>query len=398
MLEDKIKARLDEIAATLTPFADAKDIGLGLFTGKLGLSLFLAYYAQFKKSEADMDNAVQIVEHMFDQTSFNAEYYNLSTGFSGLDWLLEHYNHTGILEVNTDEVFAGHDQELYERMMAELARYHYDYISGGLGIFMYFLAKAQTEQTRAWLANGMDLLEKMSVSKNGLVSWYDYDIQNANVNFERKNLGLSHGIPGILAVLVRAYAKDVSRKKTMMLIRRTADYLLSLYDENSSGISIFAHYDIAGKAPELNSRLAWCYGDLGICLALTQANTVLKDDKIEGLIRRSLSHAVKRRDSTETLVHDSALCHGAAGAAHIFHHFYRRYLNPDLKAAAEYWYQVSLDEYAFKDGAESFQRDANLPTYANSIGFLEGISGIGLAYISYLKPELSGWDEILLIS
>ncbi|ACU03568.1 DNA segregation ATPase FtsK/SpoIIIE and related protein [Pedobacter heparinus DSM 2366] len=72
MLEDKIKARLDEIAATLIPFVDAKDIGLSLFSGKLGLSLFLAYYARFKKSEADMDSAVQIVEHVFDPNELDS--------------------------------------------------------------------------------------------------------------------------------------------------------------------------------------------------------------------------------------------------------------------------------------------------------------------------------------
>lgn len=377
-----LEQRVQAIAVELLNGDITNNLQGGLLSGKLGVALFFMYYSRFSGEEAYGNRAYELIEEVISGSVFDVNAYNLNDGMAGIGWLLEHCNASGFLEVDTNDLFGVNDELLFTKMIDELKLGKYDYILGGLGIFLYFLGKPASLTVDSWLAKAVDVLEETSIQSDGLVRWAEFDFLGLCRKEGRINLGLSHGIPGILTILSKAYVRAVSQDKCIKLIRGTSDYLLSVCDLDSKGRAVYPNVDVAGQDLERTSRLAWCYGDLSVCLALFSANQVLKDDVIDGVVRQLLTRSIARTDFRETSVRDIALCHGAAGIGHIFHKFGLRFEDPAFYQAADYWFDRNLD------GSLEKELDA---------GFLEGKAGVGLAYLSYLDPENSGWDELLLM-
>ncbi|MFA6275597.1 MAG: lanthionine synthetase C family protein [Pedobacter sp.] len=379
-MKREIAKRLKLIATEMEE-ASLQAMPMGLLGGKLGIALFFMEYSRFRGSDEYLEKGVGLIEQVFSETAFEIDNFSFYYGMSGLGWLMEYCNEQGFLEADTSEIFKQNEEMLYKRMVFELSRGHYDFLVGGLGIFLYFLAKPESEKVNAWLTHGVDLLEDLSIKEGNLISWPDCDFINLQQIQGQRNLGLSHGVPSILVVLCKAYHSGIDPKRTHRLISMTTDYLLSLSNGDFEDGAIFPSFHIPGTEPERNSRLGWCYGDLGVCLSLHAANMILKDRELDNVIKRILAHAAKRRDQIKDKVNDSALCHGSAGIGHIFNKFAIAYSDPTLKESADYWFGLSLEQ-----------------SCGNRIELLEGLPGVGLAYISYLKPELASWEQVLLMA
>ena len=92
--------------------------------------------------------------------------------------------------------------------------------------------------------------------------------------------------------------------------------------------------------PTTGTRLAWCYGDLGIAFALYRAARARgRDDPAEAL-------ALARNRGTETQeqagVLDAGLCHGTAGVAHLYMRRHRASGDAELGQAARIWLDRTL--------------------------------------------------------
>jgi lantibiotic modifying enzyme len=147
------------------------------------------------------------------------------------------------------------------------------------------------------------------------------------------------------------------------------------------------------------SRLAWCYGDLGIAMSLWQAGIALQNEAWKNKALEILLFAAeKRRDLQQNWVKDAGLCHGTAGIAHIFYRMWWNTHIPEFKNAANYWMNETLKMATFTDGLAGFKTWHGKEGWVNSCGLLEGISGIGLALLTYYYEIEPTWDECLLLS
>ena len=70
--------------------------------------------------------------------------------------------------------------------------------------------------------------------------------------------------------------------------------------------------------------MAWCYGDLGIAIALYHANQILNNEEVEREYIELLHKSLKRKDKSISMVEDISVCHGSFGLALIFKKFYDR--------------------------------------------------------------------------
>ena len=148
-----------------------------------------------------------------------------------------------------------------------------------------------------------------------------------------------------------------------------------------------------------SSRLAWCYGDLGISVALWHASQALGRKDWEQEAIDTILHASKRRGLVENGVVDAGLCHGTAGIAHIFNRMHGYTGLEELKEASNYWFAETLKMARFEDGLAGFKAwQGNERGWVNEPGLLEGIAGIGLALISAVSDIEPAWDECLLLS
>lgn len=211
------------------------------------------------------------------------------------------------------------------------------------------------------------------------------------------NLSLSHGIASNINILTRFFEKNIAKMQSEDMVIKSVNYLLSCQNENE--LSIFPNYTLTGRSEDQKSRLAWCYGDLGIGITLWQTSQIISDKVLEHNSLEILLHSTERRDLKKNSVVDAGLCHGTAGIAHIFNRVYKNTGNKEFKESADFWFNETIKMAKFEDGFAGFKNWQNWNnTWKNEIGFLNGIAGIGLAMISAVSDIEPKWDECLLLS
>ena len=190
-----------------------------------------------------------------------------------------------------------------------------------------------------------------------------------------------------------------SKDKAKTILEQSVKFILSNKLDNKE--SIFPSIcEIVDDEKQISSRLAWCYGDLGISIALWQAGDALKDESIKQDAIDICLHTIKRKTKEETKVVDAGICHGSSGIALIYNRMYFYTGIKEFKEAANYWIRETLNLATFKDGLAGYKSYQSEQTggWKNDYSLLEGVSGIGLALLSHISNEEPYWDRCLLLS
>jgi hypothetical protein len=216
------------------------------------------------------------------------------------------------------------------------------------------------------------------------------------------NLGLAHGVPGVIAVLAGIRAAAIRTVETAHLLDALVGWLLA--QSRPGPGSRFAHW-VGDVAPE-RTQLGWCYGDLGIAAALHHAGVACArpDWRAEAL---ELARAAARRSPGSIVVLDAGLCHGAIGAAHGFARLHHLTGDPELQRASAAWYGRALALRRPGHGIAGWQ--AFCPESADAAGdlagdwideagLLSGAAGIALSLLAATTALEPRWDRALLWS
>ena len=270
---------------------------------------------------------------------------------------------------------------------------NFDILHGGLGNGIFLLKSGDLIGIRE-MVEGIESLAEPD--KFGL-KWYA--ISDYKENKWTYNLGLAHGMPSIVLMLSKIYKKGIECKRCAELIEGALNYILAQKLPPGNYNSIFGNYALESMEKPHSSRLAWCYGDLGIAMALWRASQVLNRKDWESEAKAILLHASKRRNLKENGVMDACFCHGTSGIAHVFNRMWRETGMPECRDAAAYWISQTLGMAKFKDGYAGFKTWQGVERgYQGEYGLLEGIAGIGLSLLSYIADDSFTWDECLLLS
>jgi lantibiotic modifying enzyme len=195
------------------------------------------------------------------------------------------------------------------------------------------------------------------------------------------------------------YEIGIEPVKVTKLISGAINYLL----RNKQDPEKYKYYfnSIIYEAEPIEARrLAWCYNDLGICLALWQAGDILNNETWKQEAIEILTHSTKLREVDDTRIIDAGLCHGASGVAHLYNRMYN-YSNIELfKNASAFWFERTLKMASFEDGLLGYKsfHSADLGGWQNDYSLLEGVSGIGISMISSIADIEPKWDRVLLLS
>jgi hypothetical protein len=125
------------------------------------------------------------------------------------------------------------------------------------------------------------------------------------------NLGLSHGIPGILAALNLALPEERAPA------RRYVDLLLRMGQRIEGAYRWDAVWH---PAEPPSARRAWCYQTVGVAAVLYDRARLDGDDELRALAADALAAVLDERHDAEQSW-DAALCHGRSGVAAIAWHF-----------------------------------------------------------------------------
>lgn len=368
-----------------------------LLGGSLGEVIFLFYYGKLTKDERIRDIAKQRLEEVV--ASINSSdnvLLSFGNGISGLLWVLYHLRSQNFISFDS-KGFIFYDPLIKKVMNESIMKGLYDYLHESLGIYLMFISRNENDTKNLHFVDRLNAIKVICDAENG-IGW-KYYLRSADKMVI--NLGMAHGISGIISILSKDYI-ITNDSLVRELISESIKSLL-LAKNRAGNNSFFPNHVFENLKPiserAKNSRLAWCYGDMGISVALWHASQALARKDWEQEAIDTILHASKRRGLVENGVVDAGLCHGTAGIAHIFNRMYGYTGLEELKEASNYWFAETLKMARFEDGLAGFKAwQGNERGWVNEPGLLEGIAGIGLALISAVSDIEPAWDECLLLS
>ncbi|MCK4760797.1 MAG: lanthionine synthetase C family protein [Candidatus Aminicenantes bacterium] len=392
----KYEAKLTEIAGLL--FEEAKKMdGPSLMGGKSGAALFFFYYGKYTMKEKYVDYGLELLSDIFDEINEGFVYHTFAGGLAGIGWTVEHLSRVEFLDADTNEILGDLDSFLDRMMRAEIKEGNYDFLHAALGVGFYFLSRLNCPDAKGYLSALVDGLDKVShKDEGGGIKWHS--VLDHEKKLEGFNLSLSHGISSIIAILSRIYKQGINKEKTFFLLEGAVNYLLQQAQDLEKYSAVFPSWIAEPRI--FGSRLGWCYGDLGNAITLWQAAQIAKNKEWEEMAVKTILHSTKRRDPANEYINDAGLCHGAIGVGHLYNRMYHYTGLEECRETALYWYENIFKLAVNEDGLAGYKtfRIKELGGPHPDSGFLEGISGIGLALISLLSDIEPQWDEALLMS
>jgi lantibiotic modifying enzyme len=375
--------------------------------GLSGISLFYAYLHLVQHRGEDAQQAVRHLNEAMDLVEKSPMPPSLYGGFTGVAWTIAHLQERIQDEDDDDGDALGEiDDVLLEYLQQPVAPGNYDIVSGLVGQGVYALERLPRPKAAACLEHIVRHLADTATVRDSGITWLTPPgllppQQREEAPRGTYNLGVAHGLPGIIALLGAVCRAGVAGDRALELLEGAVGWLLAHRLPPGAG-ACFPYWldpDPAQRNPR-PARQAWCYGDPGIAATLLgAARCVARQDWEKAAM--DIARTAAAKGVAESGVVDAGFCHGAAGLAHIYNRIWQATGAGDLAEAARRWYQQTLDLRrpgvdvagfpAFKpleDESDSWVADA---------GLLTGAAGIALALLAGVSAVDPAWDRTLLV-
>ncbi|RYU82783.1 lanthionine synthetase C family protein [Hymenobacter persicinus] len=373
-----------------------------LIQGNAGIGLFFAYLYQYRPREEYLEACATQLEQAIEAVSTSDQTPFLATGFLGLGWVVAHLIRQGVLDEEAEEVLDAIRPAIVTAATTGPISTTYDLLYGFLGASVFFSEHADADYgapQRAILAQ----LRRQALPVAAGTAW-----TNSSDPTDRSfNLGLAHGIPSVVVVLLQLRKQGYDPAQCELLIRGAIRFVLA--QEKATGHSLFAT-SVEGAKPLATSRLAWCHGDLGVALMLLLAGTELQDPDLRHKGLEVARHAAGRplASSGVSVTEgpggvDVGFCHGTAGIALLFLRLHQLTGDELLGQTARYWLELTLTNLTprLQELSAAFwikEFDGESPDLEQRYGVLEGIAGVGLTLLAFANPEKADWTRLFLLA
>jgi lantibiotic biosynthesis protein len=367
------------------------------------LALFFGYLAAATGRPEHKEKAARFLQ-LAVQLFSAQEGLALYGGLCGLAWIIGHLERPPVkLDIDARELLESVDDHLLRLLRLPSWKGDYDVINGLVGYGVYSLTRLPEKTALSTLKLIVSHLDASAERSVDGISWLTpprelTEEQRALTPQGFYNLGMAHGVPGVIGFLAEAYARGIERRRTLRLLHGTVAWVLA--QKLPAGSSLLLPTWAAPGTVARPSRVAWCYGDLGASLAILNAARTAgrRDWEREALtLARTAARCPFRHSGTK----DACLCHGAAGNGHLFNRLFQSTGAAEFRTAAELYFRkaLELNGQRVRLGSYSFwipgRSDNSLNWQANA-GFLSGLVGVGLALLAATRPVEPGWDNLLL--
>ena len=354
---------------------------------------------------------------------------SLFSGLAGLGFaaysLYKSTSHYKIFIDSLNKIIVTKTLDLIDTMNSNLNNIDmitYDTISGLSGVAGYLLLFKEEPEIRKCVE--LILTSLITMTKDRIVfgkkvaGWHilgENQFLEEEKNTYKKgnfNLGISHGITGVLAVLSIALTEGIEVEGQKNSINRIlVDLKKYMYTDENGYIYWpakikFEDY-INGKCPIYKSRASWCYGTPGIARIMYLAGKAMNDQESIDISIKAIE-GICNMKVDELMIDSPTICHGYAGLLTVIQVMYLDVKNPIFDMGRKKILKLILRFYS-NDAKFGFYNtvyniDNNLYSKKtklvreDDISFLQGTSGILLSLLPFLKPITTNWMRHLLIN
>jgi lantibiotic modifying enzyme len=372
-----------------------------LATGDTGLALLFTWRDRVNPSEHHAALARGLLDDAMEAVASRPMMMGLHAGVSGVAWAVEHLHGGGAEEEG--DALEDVDTALAQRLAVSPWTAPQDLITGLVGLGVYALERLPRPDARRCLECVVArLAESAEPCPEGLTwrTWPRWlpEAQRRELPEGRYDLGVAHGVPGIIAVLAGAVRVGVAEPEARRLLRGAWSWVMAQRLPHAG--RRFPHAIIPGGTPK-PTRAAWCYGDPGVSLALFTAARAVREPAWEAEALE-LAREAARRPLEDAGVKDAPLCHGASGLLHIYNRLHQATGEEVFASAARQWLEHALRQRQPDKGLGGYafwsQDDQGAPSWVDRPGLLEGTAGIALALLAAASSVEPSWDRVLLMS
>jgi class I lanthipeptide synthase len=410
-----VRASVERVAERLAQEVHKRPASFSLAEGSAGYALTLAYLSECLDRPDLMTEARIAWDATVEGLSQSSTTPALHAGFCGPAWVAAHLGPRLVGDFD-DDSFEDVDSALVAHLETTPWYPNYDLIGGLVGFGVYALERWPDGHSGRILELVVVRLTSLSENVDEGVTWTTpggmvQRLQQDKAPQGYQNLGLAHGIPGIIAFLALANRAQPLRQDAVHALEGGVEWLLCRQQPHASGLR-YPAWQLYGEdrvdVSRDGSRLAWCYGDLGVAAALHVAGECYArgDWSREAL---ELARNCTSVAFTDTGIRDQGICHGTAGVAHLFARMANASGDEALREAARFWLRKTLEMRVAGEGIDGYvtvraksldverAEDIEFEQLADA-GFLSGAAGVALALGASFSSIAPAWDRTLLLS
>lgn len=371
---------------------------LGTIGGYGGSLLFLLFMYKNSYEEHYMDELQRRIQIVCSNLGY-VKLDSFCNGLAGICWLLRYLHAEGVIECDDiNSLLHDLDKRLFDNILNNNT--NDDFLHGSLGIAYYFLCYNSCYSEKVVSHYLSSLNERKIDEACNIFKWLSNNLSLENKIEKAYNLGMAHGMASLVGFLSTCITSKCQEMKASLLLDGLINYYMNCINPEYLG-SMFSFWLYPDKNGYQRTRLAWCYGDLGIASAIYQAGKATSNEKIKNFALNIFDSTLSRIGRNEDTVEESSFCHGSAGLSVIYNTIYQETHLDKYKKAALYWIDDTIQK-SYKGGIYAGYElpHINLEGEENSsnvLSLINGLSGIGLTLLSSISDDIPTWKKCFML-
>lgn len=284
----------------------------------------------------------------------------------------------------------------------------YELIQGISGVGLYCLRNLHHpiffDMTQQIIALLISLMKPKPIAGVEVPGWYvppellltDHD--KASYPKGNFNLGLSHGITGVVAFLSVALENEIVAEGQVEAIRQGVAWIQKHRRQHNDRFfwPAFISLDEEIGESQLSSipgKDAWCYGTPSVSRSLYLAGSALQDDALKNYALESF-HSIFFSSPAEWNIPSPTMCHGLGGLLMMTHLMAQESGSPLLQEQTHRLEGMIIDSYRpeYPFGFVDLEpQKSGGHAKIHKAGLLEGSAGTLLTLLSTQSPSSTSW-------
>lgn len=381
------------------PIKLIKDINYSLATGGIGLALTAGY---LNKTYPNNNWDYVAHEYIKSYSQIISKHYMGVSLFSGLTGIAFTASILSGEEKRYTKFIKGINSHIFSRVVGlskkislnnkNIIPEYLDLVSGAVGIISYLLYTNKRKQLSLLLN---PIIERILLNKDLSCFYFTKSIKNIESD-KYIDLGMAHGITGMLSLLSLCSINSVQEDGILDSIEIIADWLINNKITDGYGINWPYKIGLHNKEGQYNtpSRTAWCYGNPGVAMAMQVAGIATNKNRYKKISKKIMIDAYNKPREINR-INSPTFCHGISGLLQISLRLYQLTNQEIYKQQSKRMVkELSINfNKKYKFGFRDFNSK-----YEENPGILNGSSGILLSLLTATSSSAPSWDRMFLLS